>query len=220
MSTCARCTTTWSSVSRGTQRCGGRGCQYFAGVPHRGRPAERSSTWRLRRAAPSGQVPYLGERRVDAKGHAGAYEWMTYAEAGEARTAIGSGLLHFGLGPGATVGLYSVNCRGALQGLRCTAAPCPARCLGPLIAPVLCADWVLMDAACSAYSMVSVPLYDTLGPDAVRYICGHAELAAVACAAALLPTLLPCLADCPSVALVVRGPCRPAALQPRRSLAR
>ena len=37
---------------------------------------------------------------------------MTYGEAGEARTAIGSGLLHFGLAPGATVGLYSVNCRG------------------------------------------------------------------------------------------------------------
>ena len=59
------------------------------------------------------QVPYLGERSSDAKGHAGAYEWTTYAEAGEARTAIGSGLLHFGLAPGATVGLYSVNCRGA-----------------------------------------------------------------------------------------------------------
>ncbi len=96
--------------------------------------------------------------------------------------------------------------------------PCDG--LGPLITLVLCADWVLVDAALSAYSMVSVPLYDTLGPDAVRYICGHAELAAVACAAALLPTLLQCLADCPTVALVVRGPCRPAALQPRRSPAR
>ena len=67
-----------------------------------------------------------------------------------------------------------------------------------------CADWVLVDSACSAYSMVSVPLYDTLGPDAVRYICGHAELAAVACAATVLPTLLQCLGECPTVALVVR----------------
>lgn len=70
----------------------------------------------------------------------------------------------------------------------------------------MCADWVLVDAACSAYSMVSVPLYDTLGPDAVRYICGHAELAAVACAAAVLPTLLQCLSDCPTVSLVVHTP--------------
>ena len=63
---------------------------------------------------------------------------------------------------------------------------------------------MLVDSACSAYSMVSVPLYDTLGPDAVRYMCGHAELAAVACAAAVLPTLLQCLGECPTVALVVR----------------
>lgn len=54
--------------------------------------------------------------------------------------------------------------------------------------------------------MVSVPLYDTLGPDAVRYICRHAELAAVACAAAVLPTLLQCLSDCPTVSLVVHNP--------------
>lgn len=26
-------------------------------------------------------------------------------------------------------------------------------------------EWCLVDAACHAYSMVSVPLYDTLGPD-------------------------------------------------------
>ncbi len=61
-----------------------------------------------------------------------------------------------------------------------------------------------MDSAAHAYSMVSVPLYDTLGPDAVEYIANHAELAAVAVSAALLPTLLPCLPRCPSIKLVVR----------------
>ncbi|KAK9816781.1 hypothetical protein WJX72_005028 [[Myrmecia] bisecta] len=120
-------------------------------------------------------VPFLGQRTVDSKGHAGPYKWMTYGEAGEARTNIGSGLLHLGLAPGATVGLYSINCR----------------------------DWVLVDAACSAYSLISVPLYDTLGPDAVRYICSHAELAAVACSAEVLPIMLQCLPDCPTVKLVI-----------------
>ena len=81
---------------------------------------------------------------------------------GEARTALGSGLLHYGLAPHATVGIYSVNCTG----------------------------WVLTAEACNAYSMVTVPLYDTLGPDAVRYISGHAELAAIACSANLLSVLL------------------------------
>lgn len=60
-----------------------------------------------------------------------------------------------------------------------------------------------MDAGCHAYSMVTVPLYDTLGPDAVRYICGHAEVAAVACSFAVLPVMLQCLDDCPTVKLLV-----------------
>ena len=63
---------------------------------------------------------------------------------------------------------------------------------------------MLVDGACYAYSMVTVPLYDTLGPEAVRYICSHAELAAVACSAPLMGTLLPCRADIPTVRLVVR----------------
>ena len=37
---------------------------------------------------------------------------MRCLQAGDVRTAIGSGLLHLGLLPGATVGLYSINCRG------------------------------------------------------------------------------------------------------------
>lgn len=69
------------------------------------------------------------------------------------------------------------------------------------------ADWVLVEAACVSYSIVTVPLYDTLGPDAVRYISNHAELRAVACSIALLPTLLPNLQACPSISLVVRPGC-------------
>lgn len=45
--------------------------------------------------------------------------------------------------------------------------------------------------------------YDTLGPDAVGYICGHAELSAVACSAESLGSLLEALPDRPSVKLVV-----------------
>ena len=66
-----------------------------------------------------------------------------------------------------------------------------------------CADWVLTEAALTRLACVSVPLYDTLGPDAVAYICNHAELSAVACSAAVLPTLLGQLQQCPSVKLVV-----------------
>lgn len=54
-----------------------------------------------------------------------------------------------------------------------------------------------------AYSMTSVPLYDTLGPDAVTYISGHAELSVIACSIDVLDTLIKCLPECPTVKLVV-----------------
>lgn len=121
------------------------------------------------------EINYLGTRTSDSKGKPGPYNWMTYAQVAETRTHIGSGLLHLGIKPGSTVGLYSVNHTG----------------------------WLLVDAACSAYSMTSVPLYDTLGPDAVTYICGHAELTAVACSIDVLDTLLKCLPECPTVKIVL-----------------
>lgn len=51
--------------------------------------------------------------------------------------------------------------------------------------------------------MTSVPLYDTLGPEAVTYICGHAELTVVACSIEVLDTLLKALPECPTVKIVV-----------------
>ena len=79
-------------------------------------------------------------------------------------------------------------------------------CSPPLI-PEPCAriaDWMLVDLACHAQSIVPVPLYDTLGPEAVEYIVKHAELSGIACSAKVFPTLALCLPQCPSVKLVVR----------------
>jgi hypothetical protein len=45
--------------------------------------------------------------------------------------------------------------------------------------------------------------YDTLGPESVAYICGHAELSAIACSAEALGSLLEALPDKPMVKLVV-----------------
>ena len=108
------------------------------------------------------------------------YRWLSYSQASEQRTAIGSGLMSLGVPSGAAVGLYGVNS----------------------------ASWMLVDLALHAYSMLSIPLYDTLGPDAVQYICGHAELVAVACAPPQAAILLECLPQCPTIRLIVR-PCSP-----------
>nr|AIU99507.1 Long-Chain Acyl-CoA Synthetase [Salvia miltiorrhiza] len=117
---------------------------------------------------------YLGTRiRID--GTVGDYKWMTYGEAGTARSAIGSGLHHHGLQPGACVGLYFIN------------RP----------------EWMIVDHACSAFSYISVPLYDTLGPDAVKYIVNHADIQAIFCVPSTLNTLLSFLSEIPSVRVIV-----------------
>lgn len=68
-------------------------------------------------------------------------------------TQLGSGLVRLGLAPGSFVGIFSQNR----------------------------AEWVVAEQACHAYSLVPVPLYDTLGDDAVQFILAQAELAVVIC---------------------------------------
>ncbi|KAL1342688.1 hypothetical protein HN51_029203 [Arachis hypogaea] len=117
---------------------------------------------------------YLGTRvRVD--GTVGEYKWMTFGEAGAARSAIGSGLIHYGIQKGSCIGLYFIN------------RP----------------EWLIVDHACSAYSYISVPLYDTLGPDAVKYIVHHAVVQVVFCVPQTLNLLLSYLSEIPTIRLIV-----------------
>lgn len=69
---------------------------------------------------------------------------MRYEEALLRAQNFGSGLVALGLKPtpNTLVGIYSQNCP----------------------------EWVLSEHALYSYSMVIVPLYDTLGPEACRYI--------------------------------------------------
>ncbi|XP_039114566.1 long chain acyl-CoA synthetase 6, peroxisomal-like [Dioscorea cayenensis subsp. rotundata] len=117
---------------------------------------------------------YLGTR-IRSDGTVGEYKWMTYGEAGTSRSAIGSGLVYHGILKGACVGLYFIN------------RP----------------EWIIVDHSCSAYSYISVPLYDTLGPDAVKYIINHATVQAIFCVPQTLSNLLSFLSQMPSVRLVV-----------------
>ncbi|GAV74797.1 AMP-binding domain-containing protein [Cephalotus follicularis] len=117
---------------------------------------------------------YLGTR-IRFDGTVGEYKWMTYGEAGTARTEIGSGLIYYGIPKGSGIGLYFIN------------RP----------------EWLIVDHACSAYSFVSVPLYDTLGPDAVKYIVNHAVVQAIFCVPPSLNSLLSCLSEIPTVRVIV-----------------
>ncbi|KQJ92332.1 long chain acyl-CoA synthetase 6, peroxisomal isoform X2 [Brachypodium distachyon] len=117
---------------------------------------------------------YLGTR-LSANGAVGEYKWMTYGEASTSRTAIGSGLIYHGIAEGARIGLYFIN------------RP----------------EWIIIDHACAAYSYVSVPLYDTLGPDAVQFIVNHATVEAIFCVPQTLSSLLSFITQMPCVRLIV-----------------
>ncbi|GFP84010.1 long chain acyl-coa synthetase 7 peroxisomal [Phtheirospermum japonicum] len=64
-------------------------------------------------------------------------------------------------------------------------------------------EWLVVDHACSAYSFVTVPLYDTLGPEAVKYIVNHAAVRALFCVPQTLSILMTFLSEIPSVRLIV-----------------
>ncbi|GMP87414.1 hypothetical protein CsSME_00039799 [Camellia sinensis var. sinensis] len=89
----------------------------------------------------------LGWREF-SDGKFGPYLWKTYKEVYEEVLHVGSALRASGAKPGSRIGIYGSNCP----------------------------QWIVAMEACSAHSLICVPLYDTLGPGAVNFIIGHAEI--------------------------------------------
>ena len=118
---------------------------------------------------------FLGTRTFKPDGSRGPYQWQTFGDVAKRVTAFGSGLLALGLRKGECVGIISVNR----------------------------AEWTITDVSCATHSLVSVPLYDTLGPDAVRYIINHANVRAVVTARANLQSVVSAKAHCPSLQYII-----------------
>ncbi|XP_064624929.1 long-chain-fatty-acid--CoA ligase 5-like isoform X2 [Lineus longissimus] len=108
----------------------------------------------------SSNGPCLGTRAPDG----GPYKWSSYQEIADRVHAFGSGLLEKGLSANteSLIGLYSINRE----------------------------EWVVAEQACNRYSMVVVPLYDTLGNDACAYIINQTEMTTVVCDKAAKAQLL------------------------------
>ncbi|KAF5897418.1 long-chain-fatty-acid--CoA ligase 1 isoform X1, partial [Clarias magur] len=83
------------------------------------------------------------------------YEWLSYKEVAVRAEMIGSALLHRGHSEAGDkyIGIFSQN------------RP----------------EWTISELACYTYSLVAVPLYDTLGKDAISYIIDKAEISTVIC---------------------------------------
>ncbi|XP_063244280.1 long-chain-fatty-acid--CoA ligase 6 isoform X2 [Bacillus rossius redtenbacheri] len=102
-------------------------------------------------AKESNNGPCLGWRESPAR----PYQWLHYNETLLRAKNFGSGLVDLGLAPSPQtfVGIYSQNCP----------------------------EWILAEQAAYCYSMVIVPLYDTLGPDACAFIIKQTEISVVVC---------------------------------------
>ncbi|XP_053524399.1 long-chain-fatty-acid--CoA ligase 5 isoform X2 [Artibeus jamaicensis] len=83
------------------------------------------------------------------------YRWLSYKQVSDRAEYLGSCLLHKGHKPSqdSFVGIFAQN------------RP----------------EWIISELACYTYSMVAIPLYDTLGAEAVIYIINKADIAAVIC---------------------------------------
>ncbi|KFR00913.1 Long-chain-fatty-acid--CoA ligase 5 [Opisthocomus hoazin] len=83
------------------------------------------------------------------------YQWLTYQQVLDRAQFLGSGLLQKGCKPSPNqfIGIFAQN------------RP----------------EWIISEYGCYTYSMVAVPLYDTLGPEAIVYIVNKADISIVIC---------------------------------------
>ncbi|XP_028271860.1 long-chain-fatty-acid--CoA ligase 1-like isoform X2 [Parambassis ranga] len=83
------------------------------------------------------------------------YEWLSYREVMERTENLGSAFLHKGHSKSTDpyIGIFSQN------------RP----------------EWTMTELSCYTYSLVSVPLYDTLGTEAIAYIIDKASISTIVC---------------------------------------
>ncbi|KAI1304873.1 hypothetical protein EDD11_005046 [Mortierella claussenii] len=113
---------------------------------------------------------FLGHRPWDPMTCAyGRYTWESYVQINERVNAFGSGLMHLN----ESILGNSQLTRWTL-GLWAQGRP----------------EWFISEMSCNFFNLISVPLYDTLGPDAIEYVCNHAEIRIVVCSANHVLTLL------------------------------
>merc|ERR1739848_878561 len=119
--------------------------------------------------------PCLGSRLTNEDGTPTDYKWMSYKEVSEKTTLLASGLLADAILPQDKIGVFGAN------------SP----------------EWFLAMQACNRVNAACVPLYDTLGENAVEYILNHAECKAVFVSGAKLANLLKSTGKMQTVKLIV-----------------
>lgn len=128
----------------------------------------------LRGMSVSNDGPCLGTRNNDSM----QYTWLSYSQVHERATHAGAGLVALGCEPSqeTLIGIYGSNCT----------------------------EWILSDLACQMFSMISVPVYDTHGPEECIYIINHAELSTIACKGEKVSQLLKHAHSCKGLRNVIK----------------
>lgn len=108
-----------------------------------------------------GDREFLGHRPYNTVAQSyGGYTWQTYAQINQRVNAFGSGLMHLN-----DVILQNPQLNRWSLGIWALGRP----------------EWYIAEMSCNFFNLVSVALYDTLGPEAVEYIVGHAEISVIVC---------------------------------------
>ncbi|CAB4290305.1 unnamed protein product [Prunus armeniaca] len=111
--------------------------------------------------------PMLGRRQV-TETKVGPYIWLTYQEVHDAALRMGSAIRSRGVNPGDRCGIFGSNCP----------------------------QWLTAMEACNSHAITYVPLYDTLGANAVEFIINHAEVSIAFVQENKIPAILSCLPNC------------------------
>ncbi|KAJ0744612.1 putative long-chain-fatty-acid--CoA ligase [Helianthus annuus] len=113
--------------------------------------------------------PALGRRQI-IDGKAGGYSWLSYQDAYNSAIRIASAIRSRSVNPGDRCGIYGPNCP----------------------------EWIISMEACNSNGITYVPLYDTLGANAVEFIINHAKISLVFVHDNKIPAILSCLPNCSS----------------------
>ncbi|KAJ2656624.1 medium-chain fatty acid-CoA ligase faa2 [Coemansia sp. RSA 1200] len=119
--------------------------------------------------------PCLGYRPIDADGNVRHYKWFSFRQVKDTASAIGSGLTKLGIKKRDCIGIFSPNR----------------------------IEWSYVEHATYIYNLISVPMYDTLGIDAVKHMAKETEMTAVAIAPEKLSAFAELWKDLPNVKVVV-----------------
>ncbi|KAJ2688480.1 medium-chain fatty acid-CoA ligase faa2 [Coemansia spiralis] len=117
----------------------------------------------------------IGYRPFDANGKPGPYSWLTFGELKETASNVGSGFAKLGVAHKSCIGLLSPNR----------------------------IEWSIVEHASYIYNFITVPMYDTLGNDAIKHMAVETEMSLIAIAPEKLSLLFKLWPELPLVKTVV-----------------